>query len=489
MLLSEIKSQIEKANAAPLGESWGLYPRVSYKELPSNLQKMVRDLYSAEQIQAALIINYIKDGLQSDSTNEDSYSAVMRDIPQADHEKIMIATRNNAVYAIEGNPESYEPTLYANHLFDAFEQAIDEYKGKPTRTDNMDGKKRTVFTRCSMQKAGEKNNIVPAGYYQKIPSDEKHQYALTGKVNPNAFIAYLGNDFFETLGIKRDAILTYNDKMEKSIRQYRQSFDRKGLVNPITEVDYPLLAQHFTHALKTAETYDTNTITVYTPQFFKQMGVDSSLAMQEIYKFRDLWGILPQQKKILSVFTLIGIDAENNTMTFACPYFMELFEIIPEQNRIERKTKKGELIDYIKPSWNELCHTNIVREKNIPAVELVYLVTNGLLRRGGDRPDSKTYKSKGRKYKNDSTITYSISFASLIENTVILKDRVAKAKNPTSTIQRAFKGFYKIIDKCTDVHEYFCDFTINGIIPGKTTLDERLIITFTGINGHYKRKN
>ena len=59
MLSSEIKSQIEKANAAPLGESWGLYPRVPYTELPSNLQKMVRDLYSAEQIQAALIINYI----------------------------------------------------------------------------------------------------------------------------------------------------------------------------------------------------------------------------------------------------------------------------------------------------------------------------------------------------------------------------------------------------------------------------------------------
>ncbi|HQC04975.1 MAG TPA: hypothetical protein PLB75_05760, partial [Paludibacteraceae bacterium] len=240
--------------------------------------------------------------------------------------------------------------------------------------------------------------------------------------------------------------------------------------------------------LETAETYDTNTITVYTPQFFKQMGVDPSLAMQEIYKFRDLWGILPQQKKILSVFTLIGIDAENNTMTFACPYFMELFEIIPEQNRIERKTKTGELIDYKKPSWNELCHTNIVREKNIPAVELVYLITNGLLQRG-KTADSKTYKSKGRKYKNDSTITYKISFASLIENTVILKDRVAKAKNPTSTIKRAFKGFYKIIDKCTDVHEYFCDFTINGEIPGKKKLDDYLIVTFTGINGHYKRKN
>jgi hypothetical protein len=117
----------------------------------------------------------------------------------------------------------------------------------------------------------------------------------------------------------------------------------------------------------------------------------------------------------------------------------------------------------------------------------VYLVTNGLLRRG-EKPDSKTYKSKGRKYKDDSTITYEISFASLIENTVILKDRIAKSKNPTIIIQRAFKGFYKILDKCTDVHEYFCDFTINGIVPGKTTLDENLIITFSGINGNYKKR-
>lgn len=485
MLLSEIKTQIEKANAAPLGECWGMFPRVHYSELPSNLQKMVRDMYSAEQIQAALIINYIKDGLKTPSTSESNYSVVMKDIPQEDHKRIMIATRNNAVYAIEGNPDSYEPTLYANHLFDAFEQAIDEYKGKPTRTDAEDG--RTIFTRRTLQKASSENKLVPAGFYQKIPSDKKYQYALTGKVNPNAFIAYLGNDFFETLGIKRDANLTYDNKMEKSIRQYRQSFDKKGLSNPITEVDYPLLVQHFTHAFETKIAYDTNTITVYTPQFFKRMGVDPSLAMQEIYKFRDLWGILPQQKKILSVFTLIAMDAENSTMTFACPYFMELFEIIPEQNRIERKTKAGELIDYKRPAWNELCHTNIVREKNEPAVELVYLVTNRLLQRG-KTADSKTYKSKGRKHKDDSTITYKISFSSLIEDTVILKDRIAKSKNPTIIIQRAFKGFYKILDKCTDVHEYFCDFTINGIVPGKTTLDENLIITFSGINGNYKKR-
>ena len=500
MNLSELKHYLTELSKQEPGETaeeyaqrtWNNLPRIPYKELPASLQKAVRESYTAEQIQAALIISYITEKLNQSSPWKHGYSEAMKDIPQSDHERIMIATRNNAVYTIEGkvndeNNIDLEPILYANYLYESFEQTIKEYKGRQTRIEDKDGKKRTIFTRTSLQKAGEAN-IIPTPNHQRIPSSKDYQYALTGKVNQHAFIAYLGDDFFEKLKIKRDENFIYDETMEKRITQYRNSFRKQKKSYPITEIDFPLLVQHFTNAFETKTAYDTNTVTVYTPQFFRRMGIDPTLAMQEIFKFRDLWGILPKKQKILSVFTLIAIDHNNNTMTFACPYFMELFGIIPENNHIERKTRAGELIEYDKPTWNELCHTNIVSEKNKPAVELVYLVTNSLLTRG-TIVDSNTYRSKGREYKDNTTITYSISFSSLINDTVILKDRLKNAKNQTATIQRAFKGFYKLLHEKTDVYEYFCNFKVSEVIPGKATLNEKLIVTFTGINGHYVKTN
>lgn len=492
--LSEIKERLDTLAKQQPGESiaeysqrtWDELPRIPYKDLPASLQKAVRESYTAEQIQAALIINFIRGGITNPSSYTAGYTESMKDIPQSDHNKIMIATRNNAIYTIEGKADGLEPVLYANYLFEAFEQTIEEYKGKPTRTDEQDGKKRTVFTRTSMQKAGSTANVMPIGRYQRIPSDKDYQYALTGRVNKHAFIAYLGDDFFEKININRDDFI-YDEKSKKLITLYQKSFAKQGKTYPLMEIDFPLLVQHFTQAFESKTAYDANTVTVYTPQFFRRMGVDPALAMQEIYKFRNLWGILPQQQKILSVFTLIGIDNQNNTMTFACPYFMELFDIIPESNHVEKKTKQG-VIEYDKPSWNVLCHTDIVKRKNKPAVELVYLVTGGLLQRGS-KIDSKTYRSKGREYKDSCSITYDISFSSLINDTVLLKDKIKKAKNPTSVIQRAFKGFYKLLQENTDANDYFCNLKVNEIIPGKNSLDERLVITFTGINGDYSKKH
>ena len=110
MNLSELKHYLTELSKQEPGETaeeyaqraWNNLPRIPYKELPASLQKAVRESYTAEQIQAALIIGYITENFNQSSPWTHGYSEAMKDIPQSDHERIMIATRNNAVYTIEG---------------------------------------------------------------------------------------------------------------------------------------------------------------------------------------------------------------------------------------------------------------------------------------------------------------------------------------------------------------------------------------------------
>ena len=177
-------------------------------------------------------------------------------------------------------------------------------------------------------------------------------------------------------------------------------------------------------------------------------------------------------------------------MTFAVPYIMELYELLGDKNHVEKKTRKGELIDYKQPYHNTLVHSSIAKERNKTAVELVYLITTGLLQRGYT-PDIQTYRKKDAKTQYPERITYSIKFRTLINDAPLLRGRIQSYNSATDknkALRRAFDKAYQLLKKKTDAGEWFVNLQYSNIIPTMSTLDDELTFTHDGRNGDYKPK-
>ena len=498
MKISEIKAQLKVAAAAPIekngtSEWWNLLPRIPFPDLPNRYKQLVRERFTADNIRAFLIECYsspdFEKAVASMTTAEreilpqpaDSYvsfETMAADIPENVLEKLIIKARNSAIYTIE---ELDKPMLYGDHACAAFETALDEYRA----ASSTPAEKKT---RRTVQKAAELSKFVSAGYYQTIISDDKYKHALTTQKNKTAYIAVIDPAAFDGLTIVDGFLRLDNDTMGK-IKRYT-----RGKYEDISEIDLPLLVQCYTAAFKSVHSYGEHTVTVYTPQFFKEMGIDthgekSADMMRKIAAFSDLWGFLGHDGTMGKVFDLIFIDPNKQTMTFAAPYMMRIWEKLDEKNHIERQTKKGELISYDRPYHNSLVHSTIASERNKPAVELVYLMTSGILQRGFI-PDGRTYNRKQTKNVPQGIVTYSITFRTLLNNAPLLRSRIAtysSVADKNRALRRAFEKAYTLLETKTDAQKYFCNLKWNSFIPTMTTLDSVLTFTHEGKDGTYKR--
>jgi len=498
MKISEIKAQLKVAAAAPIEKDgtskwWNLLPRIPFPELPNRYKQLVRERFTAGNIRAFLIECYsspdFEKAVASMTTDEreilplpaDSYisfETMTADIPENMLDKIIIKARNSAIYTIEALDE---PMLYGDHACAAFETALDEYRA-------ANSKPAEKKTRRTVQQAAELSKFVSAGYYQLNISDPQYKHSLTTQKNKTAYIAIVDPAAFDGLTIA-DGFLRLDNATMGRIKRYT-----KGKYEDISEIDLPLLVQCYTAAFKSIHSYGEHTVTVYTPQFFKEMGIDthgekSADMMRKIAAFSDLWGFLGHDGTMAKVFDLIQIDAQQQTMTFAAPYMLRIWEKLDEKNHIERNTKQGALISYDRPYHNNLVHSSIASERNKPAVELVYLITSGILQRGFI-PDAKTYNRKQTKNISQGAITYSVTFRTLLNNAPLLRSRIATYKTAADknrALRRAFEKAYSLLKTKTDAQQYFYNLKWQDAIPTMTTLDGVLTFTHEGKNGQYKR--
>lgn len=483
MKLSEIKKALDNISKRDehneVYDRWSALPKAKYAELPSCQKKLVREIFSVD-----LLKNFIADvyNIRQKDLSDDSpsYEFMIQDIPVKELDKIMIKIRNNAVYTMQydpnGNGKQITPFLYGNFACDAFENAIYEYKNLP----KLQPKRR--------KKRFSANKLV-FPYYQSVISDRAYQHALTTTKNKNAYLAIVDQEFFDKIKFENGNV-TYNNLVVSTIRKCI-----KGEYQDISEINFPLLVQIYTIALKEAKTRGEKTITVHYPSFFKSIGTDmkagnASDVMRQIYSFQGLVGIMPQEQTISSVFQIIEVDAYNETMTFAVPYMDKLFGLLEYKNKKKFKNSYKDDYDtgYELPHYNMLVHSKIISERNKPAIELVYLITTGLLQRGRI-PDYQTYRKKGIKYDDENLVTYSTSFRSLLDNAPILKGRVDSYKNHADknrALQRAFSKAYNLLKVKTDVERYFINLEYESIIPTISTIDNILTVSHHGINKDYK---
>ena len=505
MKLSEIRERLEALAEQKPGETieeysqraWDGLPRIPYKELPRSLQQNVRERFTADILRDFLregynMTDFAANVLKMDAAHVADLPLPFEDeitagIPAEDLDAILIRTRNTAVYTVEYEaPGQLAPMLYGNHAIEAFETAIDEYRERLEEKHQQAQAKAKGQKPQRTQRAG---NLVSAGFYQYVISDKKYQGALTTQANKNAYIALMNPDFFKRLDFENGTVM-FDKETAGIVKQYS-----KGKYTDVQDLDFPLLQQLYTAAVKSNIRHDAFTITVSLPQFFREMGIEVSKGnapdiMGKLHSFENCVGIMPGTQTVSKLFSIIQLDMKNQTMTFAVPYIMRLFEVLGEKNHIEKKTRKGALIDYQQPYHNTLVHSSIAKERNKTAVELVYLITTGLLQRGYI-PDIQTYRKKGAKTQYPERVTYSISFRSLINDAPLLRGRIQSYKdvsNKNNALRRAFEKAYQLIDKKTDAAEWFVDLHGNRIIPTMATLDDELIFTHNGRNGDYKPK-
>ena len=505
MTLKEIREIVEENTTQNPNENIADFPqrmcdnspRIAFADLPASLQKKVRERHTISSVldflhECYTITPEVENAIKNMTAEEQaklpqpadsyiSFETITAGISDADLQKILLRARNTAIYTIENENGDLSPMLYGNHAVAAFEAAIAEHENAPR---DEDGKK----IRTSANKAARGNQLVSAGYYQIAISDKKYKFALTTKRNKSAYIQVVKPGFFEKLDFT-GGVITWDREVAGVIRN-----NRRGSYEDIQDIDPALLTQIYTAAVKAHKSYNGFTITVYLHKFLREMGIDPGKSnapdiMRKLRSFENCVGIMPGTGIIAKLFSIIEINAADNTMTFAVPYIFRLIDELESKNKIERKTKDGKC-EYIAPYHNMLVYSTIANERNKTAVELVYLIIAGLHQRG-KVPDANTYAKKNMQHRDPRLVTYQTSFGSLVDDTSILSGRIEAYKSTADknkALRRAFEKAYQLIETKTDAGKYFIDLQIPKIIPTISTLDDKLTITHHGVNGDYRQK-
>lgn len=505
MTLKEIREIVEENTTQNPNENiadfaqrmWDNSPRIAFADLPASLQKKVRERHTISSVldflhECYTITPEVENAIKNMTAEEQaklpqpadsyiSFETITAGISDADLQKILLRARNTAIYTIENENGDLSPMLYGNHAVAAFEAAIAEHENAPR---DEDGKK----IRTSANKAARGNQLVSAGYYQIAISDKKYKFALTTKRNKSAYIQVVKPGFFEKLDFT-GGVITWDREVAGVIRN-----NRRGSYEDIQDIDPALLTQIYTAAVKAHKSHNGYTITVYFHKFLREMGIDPGKnnapdIMRKLQSFENCVGVMPGTGIIAKLFSIIEINAADDTMTFAAPYIFRLIDELESKNKIERKTKDGDY-EYIAPYHNMLVYSTIANERNKTAVELVYLIIAGLHQRG-KVPDANTYAKKNMQHRDPRLVTYQTSFGSLVDDTSILSGRIEAYKSTADknkALRRAFEKAYQLIETKTDAGEYFIDLQIPKIIPTISTLDDKLTITHHGVNGDYRQK-
>lgn len=511
MKLEEIKAILDDNYAERPGEShadysqriWDNAPRMPYKELPLSLQKEARERFTADTMRRFLhdcyrpfsaFVKTVNPELGARLEAEEQYISfeeMTKDIPAAILDKLMIRTRNSAVYTIgtdgmqttlDGKSEYIlAPMIYGSEAVAAFEAVLAEYQQKQQEKKELPAVEKTAAS-----------SLVSAGFYQSVISDKEYQHALSTQKNRNAYIALMKPEFFEQFKFENGE-MTYNDEVAGIIKQNSQ-----GKYEDLKELDLPLLWNFYTAAMNAHVRYDAYTITVSMSKFFKEAHIDTQSGnaqevMKKLNTFKNCVGIMPGTKTIANLFSVIEIDMKKGEMTFAVPYMFRLFAILEEKNHVQKQTKQGLLYEYKHPTHNTLVHSSIASERNKTAVEIVYAITNGLLQRGFT-PDSQLRQNKNAVYSEESKahVTYTISYRGILNDCPMLRMRLhsyQEQKNRNNALQRAFKKAYELLENKTDAFLFFKNLRIvNKAIPTMNTLDNDIEFIHTGRNGNYKKR-
>ena len=295
------------------------------------------------------------------------------------------------------------------------------------------------------------------------------QFAFTTKKNKTAYVIDLDKQLrfdFDEFG--NPTIIRIEGPKDREI--YENTLKRENIKSDILDAD--LLATLFTAASAAYMSNYGDRITVYIPNFAKALGIgfieeykatdepgDASRFpfWQKIHQLENIGGVIVQKGLILRAFTLLSVDANNNTLTFASPYLYELWDMLKRNPAAISSQKRNDVPLYEITGVSYLVYAEMIKARNKATAQIVKNLIAGLHQRGN------------KKKKNEELIEYSISYKELIERSPILFEQLEAAndnKKKAQILNRAFFGLrYNQTDKNgnlitkTIIEEYFEKYT------------------------------
>lgn len=250
----------------------------------------------------------------------------------------------------------------------------------------------------------------------------------------------------------------------------------------IDYIDLPLLRMFYSIILSDFEANSrklgvvNETVTVYVPDLATLFGKGRNISKNDIKtiidktsSFQTIYGILKDPKKTNGIGTAVpllvwlGYDEASNTIKFASPYMTELIKRIynvsirRDKKGIPKLKKNGEPL--LEVSHSYLVKSNIVKERNKRAAEIVMVVVTTIEQAGNNIPHLKA--------------------STIIERVPQLQDAINKTKTQADKnrlLKRAFAKAWELLDTQTNLKEKYPTITLPDPknpknIPTMTTLD------------------
>lgn len=495
--IEELKKQIEEAKEIydnNPSEFWGKLPRVSYRELPGELQEEAEKIRS-HNLKDAIFSYYpiealgelVKDPEQLEQLIEDAFYYSKFEVSSIDPIRISLYAKDFI--------EAWEDTLISNKV---------AYSKKKYRT-------RGNISEYEILDTSDLPNL--------LPTSKKFINAITPLKDENAYIMPFNYQQI-SFDVNEEGELIINTKEQYNALEQAKAMkfmQAKG-------IDQPLLRQLFSACMKAFLCNYGNSITVYLPSFAKEMGIDvfyanlkagaqntkerliipkhnSNNFFNKLEALENLSGVW-KGSSFYRVFVLESYDANENTLTFSSPWFFKMAREMLLDPITGTKGNKSKSILWEITGLSYLQKSNIVSAKSKATVEIIGTLIAGLQQRG-NIPDAKLHPRK--KCKDPELIVYEISFSTLIQRIPLVMESLNNAtdSNKTTLLQRYFCGkdyktrlkegngtiLEEYIKKYTYITEYYKDFTIKFNPPTFKTLTDKIVITHKGINGSFTFNN
>lgn len=212
-------------------------------------------------------------------------------------------------------------------------------------------------------------------------------------------------------------------------------------------------------------------VTISVSQMCKWIGLNENYSnhsrdalIANLLQFQSLLGVitnpLSKKKEKFPVFLYVGENTVKNTVTFISPYLSRVISLITKSNY--KRDSSGKIMfkkdggPIALPKHSYLIHSDIVKEKNRKAVEIVYIIVQLI----EDNPGNKEP---------------SITAADIVEKTYYLYNSLVEAPNRqayNTYLKRSFIQAWKLLEEKTDLKTRYPSiiFPTEKEYPTKSTL-------------------